>query len=120
MEIDFVLDGWREVGEADDALASDGDSLAIWIKGDVGEDFLRLVGLLCGEGTKDLVFEVRDRIFYASVYVKGGSGKADIFLTLAGDTEEDDVVYAKEKLLVSPEVLEMIEKAAVGDDEDPE
>ena len=117
MEIDFAVDGWREVEEAEDALASDGDSLAIWIEGDIGGDFLRLVNLLCGERTKSLVLDAMDRIFYASVYVKGGTGKADIFLTLVGETEKEDVVYVKEGLPVSPEVMEMIEKAAVGEED---
>lgn len=118
--VDLVMHGWaEEKDEIDGPAILDGDVLALWRKGDAASDLIEIMGLICGEAVRVVVSRLAcfGRVVGAGIHVHGRRLRhADIWLTIIDEEEVFQGVYVRRDAFVSPEVLEMVEVAAVGDE----
>lgn len=119
---DLVSNGWEKAEGQDEICGPDpldGDVLALWQEYDIASDLVELVGLLFGEGAREVVGRIalRGNFAAASIHVRGRRLRhADVWLTVTDDDDAFEGIFVRRDAFVSPEVLEMIEVAAVGDE----
>lgn len=119
---DLLLNGWEKVQGQDEICGPeimDGEILALWQEYDIASDLMELIGLIFGEGAKEIIqrFALKGNLAEATIHVREPRlRKADVWLTITDDDDAFEGVFVRTDGFVSPEVLEMIEVAAVGDE----
>ena len=120
--LDLIANGWAKVeGEEEPGgpIFDDREVLAMWQEHDIAGDLIELVGMLFGVRARGVVsrLALRGRLATASVHVKGRRlRQADVWLTVTDDEEVFQGIFVRRDAFVSPELLEMIQVAAVGDE----
>jgi hypothetical protein len=120
--LDLTRNGWVKVdgGEGPEGpVLHEDEVLATWQEYDIAADLVELVGLVFGVAAREVVSRLAlgGNLAEASIHVKGNRlRQADVWLTVTDDEEVFDGIYVRADGFVSPEVLEMIEVAAVGDE----
>jgi len=120
--LDLISMGWEKAQMQDEICGPsilDGDVLALWQEYDMAGDFIELVGLLLGVRVRETIssLALRGMVASASVHVNGRRlRRADVWVTVTDDQEVFQGIFVRRDVFVSPEVLEMIQVAAVGDE----
>jgi len=118
--LDLMANGWERVqGGAEGPVFDDDEILALWQEHDIAGDLIELVGLLFGVRAREVVSRIalRGHLAAASVHVRGRRLRhADVWLTVTDEEEVFQGIFVRRDAFVSPEVREMIEVAAVGDE----